>query len=136
MLEKLGRLPASAATAEQRATWAQMSSRLPALPTIDGAFAPCADCVKGGIGPGSHRMTNGENAELYAVHPYRRATVARGDAAALAKARAAFARPSASTVDQGWNQNAMDAALIGNASAAAKLVAAGAFLWLVSPHLK
>lgn len=126
VLEKLARLPPSAATAAQRAAWIEMSSRLPALPTINGAFAPCANCDNGGTGPGSHQMKNGENAELYSVHPYRRATIARGDAAALAKARVAFAHPSASLDDRGWNQNAMDAALIGNASAAVKLVVARA----------
>ena len=31
---------------------------------------------------GSHHTSNVENAELYAVHPYRMATAARGDAAA------------------------------------------------------
>ena len=126
VLEKLAQLPTSATTPKQRAQWAEMTSRLPLLPTIDGLLAPCANCVHGGTGPGSHRMTNGENAELYAVHPYRRATVARGDADALAKGRAAFANPSAGSRDVGWNQMAMDAALLGDAKAAVQLVVARA----------
>ena len=122
VLEKLLQLPQSATTDQQRAVWTKMSSRLPALPTIGNKFAPCSTCVRGGTGPGSHRMSNGENAELYAVHPYRRATVARGDADALAKGRASFLNPSASRQDVGWNQNVMDAALLGNASAATQLL--------------
>eukprot|EP01043_Picozoa_sp_COSAG02_P119921 COSAG02_NODE_56628_length_284_cov_1.383784_1_plen_55_part_01 len=53
----------------------------------------------------------GENADLYAVHPYRRATVGRGDAAALKLATAAYGKRF-DKIDKGWNQNAMDAALL------------------------
>lgn len=60
-------------------------------------------------------------AELYAVHPYRRATIGRGDSAALKLAVAAYAKRF-DKADRGWNQNAMDAALLGLASDAAHYV--------------
>jgi hypothetical protein len=67
----------------------------------------------------------GENADLYAVHPYRRATVGRGDAAALKLATAAYGKRF-DKIDKGWNQNAMDAALLGLAGDAAKYILARA----------
>ena len=70
-------------------------------------------------------QSNVENAELYSVHPYRIATAARGDPAALSAAEQAFAN-QAFKGDSGWNQNAMDAALLGNASNAAAYVRARA----------
>ena len=60
------------------------------------------------------------------MHPYRQATAARGDAAALLLAKAAFVKPVAGLWDVGWNQVAMDAALLGEAGAAAGYVAARA----------
>ena len=53
------------------------------------------------------------------------ATVARGDAAALSAARNAF-QLRRNQGDYGWNQVAMDAALLGNASEAAGFVLARA----------
>eukprot|EP01049_Picozoa_sp_SAG25_P008918 SAG25_NODE_841_length_5118_cov_6.634389_1_plen_78_part_00 len=55
------------------------------------------------------------------MHPYRRATVGRGDASALKLAIAAYDKKM-DTADRGWNQNAMDAALLGLASDAANYV--------------
>eukprot|EP00040_Diaphanoeca_grandis_P029720 m.174627 g.174627 ORF g.174627 m.174627 type:complete len:792 (+) comp31775_c0_seq1:209-2584(+) len=121
VLEKIVRLPTSVASVEQIAQWMLFKTRLPPLPTINGTFAACDDCVVGGSGRGSHRTTNAENAELYCVHPYRLTTVARGDPVVLAKARATFAARRFQT-DRGWNQNIMDAALLGNATAAAPLL--------------
>ena len=76
-------------------------------------------------GKGCHHTSNSENAELYSVHPYRMATAARGDAAALSAAQQAF-QNRAFKGDRGWNQNAMDAALLGNATNAAAFVLARA----------
>ena len=53
--------------------------------------------------PGCHHTSNSENAELYSVHPYRMATVARGDAQALSAARVAY-RERTNRGDNGWNQ--------------------------------
>lgn len=75
--------------------------------------------------PGCHHTSNSENAELYSVHPYRMATAARGNAQALSAAQAAF-HGRTNKGDRGWNQVAMDAALIGNASEAAGYVLARA----------
>lgn len=75
--------------------------------------------------PGCHHTSNSENAELYCLHPYRVASVARGDAVALSLARVAF-QDRTNRGDSGWNQVAMDAALIGNASEAAGYVLARA----------
>ena len=88
------------------------------------ASAVVSPCRPGGLTNLSNTQ-NIENAELYAVHPYRRATVARGDSAAFAAGRLAWARRRFPK-DVGWNQCAMDAALLGNASAAVPLVIARA----------
>merc|ERR1719201_863767 len=90
VLEKLARVPDTVAGAAQKAEWAAMASRLPPLPELDGRYAACQDCTFGGTGPGSHHTSNVENPELYCLHPYRMATVARGDKEALVKAKAAF----------------------------------------------
>ena len=103
--------------------------RLPPAPFV--LLTPCircgagATCTRGGTGPGSHRTSNGENAELYAVHPYRQATRARGDADALAKGLDAF-KNKVFAEDVGWNQVAMDASLLGLAAEAAAYVVARA----------
>jgi hypothetical protein len=126
VVEKLLRLPADLASDAQREAWMKIQARLPDLPaSIDGVYMACADCTLGGTGPGSHKLSNGENAELYSVHPYRLATVGRGDADALSKAKAAYTvRKSRS--DVGWNQNVMDAALMGDVTEAATLLTARA----------
>ena len=121
VLEKLIALPPNLASPTQKAAWASLKARVPPLPVINGSYWACDDCTLGGTGPGQHKTTNGENAELYAVHPYRRATVGRGNAAALKLAVTAYTN-KLHTADVGWNQNAMDAALLGLASDAAKYV--------------
>lgn len=126
VLEKLGHLPDSIASPIQKAHWAALKARVPPLPSAGGKHIPCSTCFLGGTGPGSHRTSNCENGELYAVHPYRQATVARGDASALLLAKAAFVKPVSGLRDVGWNQVAMDAALLGEAGAAAGYVTARA----------
>ena len=77
VLEKLVQLPPPLATPAQVAAWAKLRSQLPSLPAIGGKHAACDNCVlakDGGHGPGCHRTTNGETAELYSVHPYRQAS--------------------------------------------------------------
>ena len=121
VLAKLIGLPTdgslSGVTAGAVAGWTAILKRVPELPSIGGAFVPCDDCVLGGVHPGVNHTSNVENPELYSVHPYRLATVAREDNASLAKAKAAFNSIQFKS-DIGWNQNAMDAALLGDAAAA------------------
>ena len=125
VLEKLVMLPPPLATSAQIVAWTKIQSALPALPTIGGKHAPCDNCVVGGTGPGCHHTSNGETAELYSVHPYRQATIARamrGDGNEWAKANLAFNADPLTRYDAGWNQNAMTAALLGNATMAATYV--------------
>lgn len=123
MLEKLLRLPPSIASAAQKSRWEAFAALVPPLPMSAGAtpaLRPCARCPPG--------TSNSENPELYAVHPYRLLTAARagnGSAPALAPAARAFAARR-NTGDVGWNQNAMDAALLGMAAAARGFVEARA----------
>ena len=114
---------AATAAAALRSQLIRFQAALPELPAADGRYIPCSTCNKTAPPgtPGSHRTSNVENAELYAVHPYRLATVARANETALALAKASFAAREF-TSDVGWNQNAMDAALLGDAAAAAAMV--------------
>ena len=125
VLEKLLALPDELASVGQKGAWRTLKSRVPPLPVINGSHWACDDCTLGGTGPGSHKLSNGENVELYAVHPYRQATIGRGDAAALKLANAAFDKKLDKS-DSGWNQNAMDAALLGRSGDAANFVVARA----------
>ena len=121
VLEKLIRLPDSLASSEQKANWTKLKARVPPLPVIDDKYAPCANCIKGQIGPGQNETRNSENAELYAVHPYRLSTTGRADQNTLNLGKAAFAARVHKS-DYGWNQNAMDAALLGDAASAVDMV--------------
>ena len=130
MLTKLIALPSSGiiagVTAATVATWKALLATVPELPVINSTYVPCDNCYENGTAHrGVNHTRNVENPELYAVHPYRLATVAHGDADALAKAEAAF-RVMRFQGDNGWNQVAMDAALLGNAAAAQSYVIARA----------
>ena len=89
---------------------------LPGAPdAADTALRPCEVCPKS--------TSNVENPELYPVHPYRIYGVGRSPPLHHAtNAYAARKFPG----DQGWNQCAMDAAMLGLAAEAAKLVLARA----------
>ncbi|KAJ9473473.1 hypothetical protein DIPPA_28186 [Diplonema papillatum] len=95
-------------TPAQRANWTMLQSRIPPVPVRNATLVPCEVCPP--------KTSNVENAELYAVHPYRLFTVGR-NASDLGLADAAFA-VKRFTSDDGWNQNFMDAALLGKAAAA------------------
>lgn len=105
--------------------WTQFFSRLPAIPTRttdDGIvkLAPCELCPD--------HTNNVENPELYATHPYQIYTVAgaaNNDAVDLDLAINAY-KTVAYPGDEGWNQMSMDAALLGLAQDARKLVTARA----------
>jgi len=123
VLSRLIKLDPQFSNPQQRDQWKQFLAALPPLPTttISGsqALAPCQVC------PPS--TSNSENAELYAVHPYRQYTVGRKVSANvdLSPAIVAFQHERFQS-DEGWNQNAMDAALLGLGQKAQQLVEARA----------
>jgi len=124
-------LPANATTTEQRAEWAALLATVPPLPTapLPGngttALAHAARLCSSGT-------NNVETPELYAVHPYRRLTVGRalgdlgpgaaGVQALLAPAVASFYADPNALSNHDWTQSVFDAALLGLASDAARLV--------------
>lgn len=119
VLEKALRLPP--AMGGPRDLWRSLQASLPPLPAAAGGgkLLPCEVC------PPSE--SNSENPELYAVHPYRRFTVGRLAAGGPALGPALAAWDSRRHLeDVGWNQNAMDAALLGLAGHAQELVFARA----------
>jgi len=123
VLSRLLKLDPSFSSPGEKDQWKNLLSTLPPLPTanINGAtaLAPCSPC------PPS--TSNSENAELYAVHPYRLFTVGRQVASGvdLGQAVLAFQHERFGS-DEGWNQNAMDAALLGLGPKAQQLVEARA----------
>jgi hypothetical protein len=68
VLEKLASLPPTLASAAQQAAWAKLKARVPPLPVINGSYWACDDCTIGGSGPGQHKTSNGENADLCEGH--------------------------------------------------------------------
>jgi len=123
VLSRLNNLDPSFSTPQQRDQWKIFESNLPPLPTttFNGAtaLAPCSVCPP--------KTSNSENAELYAVHPYRLYTVGRETFSGvdLSQATVAFQHERFPS-DDGWNQNAMDAALLGLGPKAQSLVQARA----------
>lgn len=97
--------------------WQQFLATVPDVPVVSSVLQPCEKCPP--------KTSNVENTELYPVHPYRLYTVAKSPAVDLSPALAAFAKKRF-TSDSGWNQNAMDAALLGLASQAQAYVTARA----------
>ncbi|KAF4653744.1 hypothetical protein FOZ61_008730 [Perkinsus olseni] len=121
VVARLEALPSEHTTAEQRRRWHALREVLPPLPLTQARsggrkLAPCEAC---GEGP-----SNFENADLYAVHPYRCIT-AKDGGENLEVARAAY-RERRFTSDEGWNQNVMDAALLGLAMEAKEMLIARA----------
>eukprot|EP00759_Apiculatamorpha_spiralis_P000714 PhF_6_TR1028/c0_g1_i1/m.2085 len=124
-------------TPQQASTYKAYLQGLAAVPVVSGPsgdmFAPCGKC------PPS--TSNVENAELYTVHPYRYATYGKGNLTTLAINAFNHKR---FTEDDGWCQNAMDAALLGLAPQAKQYVMAranvgadsGYRFQAFSPHLQ
>ena len=102
-----------------RARWAALLARVPPLPLNGSAAAPHTVLWPGAQLPG--HMSNSENPELYAVHPYRLVGLLANTS--LGKATYAARRRQGNT---GWSQDAMDAALLGLREEASTLVAARA----------
>ena len=98
-----------------RSAWSLLLELLPAIPVHDNCLVPARVHQQGVV-------QNCENPELYAVFPYRHAAVG-GDPQLLAAGRAAFARrlhPGAA----GWQQCAVQAAILGLAEEAWRLTQA------------
>lgn len=151
----LALVPNDMSTAAQRKRWAALRDSVPPLPIgppplpadpdadddDDDAHAssgvlllrPCDVCPD--------HTSNEENAGLYAVHPYRLYGIGRPTNLSLAKA--AYAHRHRKD-DKGWSQNVMDAAMMGLAAEASRLVAARAALGpargyrfpVFAPHLE
>lgn len=104
-LEELLGLDAAFVSEGRRAGWMRLRAELPPLPEreADGRrfFAPAETWS----GP----PRNTENPELYAVFPYHRCVLGRGD---VEMGRETFRR-RAHTHDAGWAQDGMQAALLG-----------------------
>jgi len=114
VLPRLLALPEDLATAQQREAWKRLYEKLPPVPMrqVKGKtiFAP---------GQEFSRRGNIENPELYAIFPYRLYGVGRKD---LELARASFAAREVKG-SRGWQQDPVQAAMLGLADEAARLVA-------------
>lgn len=87
--------------------WTNFYSNLPAVPSNTETLLPCDPCNVG--------LSNVENPELYATHPYQIFTVGNSEfdsSVDLDKAIYAFENVKNSG-DEGWNQISMDASLLG-----------------------
>ena len=130
-------LPANATPPATRASWAALRATLPSLPNATGENGSVTLLDAEQLcSPGTNNV---ESAPMYAVYPYRRFTVGRalGDwgggggaarvAAFLRPATDAFyADPNAFASNTDWTQGVFDAALLGLAVDAARLVTARA----------
>eukprot|EP01062_Namystynia_karyoxenos_P068175 TRINITY_DN624_c0_g1_i1.p1 TRINITY_DN624_c0_g1~~TRINITY_DN624_c0_g1_i1.p1 ORF type:complete len:853 (+),score=207.07 TRINITY_DN624_c0_g1_i1:73-2559(+) len=120
VLDKMLQLPDALIPEQRRQALRKLQDAVPPLPVKDGALAPCEKC------PPS--TSNVENPELYPVHPYRLITAGRfanSTSAQLSPALAAYSKRRF-PADDGWNQCSMDAALLGLADEARRLVEARA----------
>jgi alpha-L-fucosidase 2 len=112
--ERMLALPHTFTSPAQRDQWARLMAALPPLPTrvVDGdtLLAPAAEYGE---------SANIENPELYAVFPFRFFGIGKPD---LDKARRTYKhRPY--TMNGGWQQHAIQAAYLGLAQEAGRLVA-------------
>lgn len=118
VLSRLRELPADKTGPKRREFWARLAREIPPLPMGEDDGKPYilgAAKIHGGRG-------NSENPELYAVFPFRIYGVGKPD---LEVGRLTFARrPVKGNV--GWRQDDTQAALLGLADEAARLVAARA----------
>ncbi|EER13294.1 hypothetical protein Pmar_PMAR015892 [Perkinsus marinus ATCC 50983] len=137
VVTRLVKLPYDLTLSEQRLRWKKLLSVLPLVPltkakTGGWKLAPCEVC--------SPRPANVENADLYAVHPYR---IITAKSRYIQVGRITF-KERRFTSDVGWEQNVMDAALLGLAKTAQSLVVARAELGpakgyrfpVFAPHLQ
>lgn len=114
VLSRLLELPPDAISESQRTQWQRMLRETPDLPTrvadATRVLAPAQDILAD--------RANSENAELYAVFPFRIFGVGKPD---LELARQTFEHREVKG-NRGWNQDAVQAAFLGLADAAAELV--------------
>eukprot|EP01061_Rhynchopus_euleeides_P013976 TRINITY_DN24258_c0_g1_i1.p1 TRINITY_DN24258_c0_g1~~TRINITY_DN24258_c0_g1_i1.p1 ORF type:complete len:746 (+),score=278.81 TRINITY_DN24258_c0_g1_i1:49-2286(+) len=98
-------------TAAQRKAWQDYTEAIPLLPLAVQKGQANASLVPAQSWPASRK--NVENTELYAVHPYRLYTAGRGGD--LSPATIAYGLRQFRS-DVGWEQNILDAALLGMAT--------------------
>ena len=116
ILPRLLGLPKSITTEAQRTRWARILGELPPLPMAE------VDGVKLLSASDKGSVKASENPELYAVFPYRLFGVGRPG---LDMARATFAQRH-SRINFGWCQDSIQAASLGLANEAGRLLAARA----------
>ncbi len=115
VLPRLLALPDALANASQRAAWTALAARLPPLPLVNGsALAPGAQLPAG--------MSNSENTELYALHPFRVFGLGKEGLDVINATYDARPHPC----NNGWCQDVVDAAMLGLPRAATAQVAARA----------
>lgn len=115
ILPRLVALPDGLATAQQRTAWKKLLEKLPPVPVREQDGKSVLAAAKS-----FSRHQNCENPELYAIFPYRLFGVGRPD---LEMARRTFeARAVKGSV--GWQQDPVQAALLGLADQAARFAAA------------
>jgi hypothetical protein len=117
VLPRLAALPTGLVTAEERAAWLAFRDLLPPLPRTT---APDGTPVLAAAAEILSTPRNSENPELYAVFPFRLLGL-HSSPADLALARDTFAR-RVNVVAMGWQQSDTQAARLGLADQAARLV--------------
>eukprot|EP00035_Acanthoeca_spectabilis_P030105 m.476095 g.476095 ORF g.476095 m.476095 type:complete len:679 (+) comp40063_c0_seq1:968-3004(+) len=118
LLPRLLALNSTVVSASLKEKWAALLTRVPPIPVSDcvGAFAGTrTTCLRPGklIPPST---SNSENAELYAVHPYRQVGLYRDQKLGITSY---YDRKFHG--DTGWSEDFMDAALLGLANETAML---------------
>lgn len=130
LLERVLALPTTITTEDQRNDWAAMQATLPAVPLItENGFLSVSPYASYPVNGGLH---NSETPELYSVHPYRYFSLGRatlGAKRSLQPALACLEHGGAirrtcgnGQGNSGWNQGVMNAALLGQAPLAARMV--------------
>ena len=117
VLPRLLALPENLTTADQRGRWRKLLDELPPVPVADVGGVKLLRPAES-----YSERANSENPELYAVFPYRLYGVGRPD---LALARATYER-RINRHNHGWCQDSIQAACLGLADEATRLVAARA----------
>jgi hypothetical protein len=106
VLPKLLALPTNLVSAAQRERWQRMLSEMPPIPIGNGKFLPAEKASKGG---------NVENTELYAIYPFRLYGVGKEN---LMLARDTYQARKGGMRNMCWNQDVVQAALLGLAEQA------------------
>jgi len=105
-------------TAEMKTKWRALTQRIPALPT--GDLHKSGYSITDGLLPGASlpdRVSNSENAGLYAVHPFRVVGIKTKQALGIRTFEQRHNRGNT-----GWSEDLMEAALLGLANETAGIL--------------